>query len=90
MIEYFVGVSFSFNCPCLITLVLFSARPTTALFNYEITVSLQNKKGLDSSYEEQQFGITRDSFNACFFLFRVNSSAGTQRLPPKCILTNVC
>ena len=38
---------------------------TTALFNYEITVSL---KDLDSDYEEQQFVITRDPFNVCFFI----------------------
>ena len=47
---------------------------------------LKIKEHLDSDYEEEQFAITRDSVNACFFYSELNSSAGTQRLAPKCIL----
>ena len=32
---------------------------------------LKMKEHFDSNYEEQKFLITRDSFNACFFLFGV-------------------
>ena len=46
---------------------------------------LTMKKHLDFDYEEQQFVITRDSFNAIVYL-KLKSSAGTQRLPPKCVL----
>ena len=45
MIKYFVGAPVSFNCPCLVT-VLLGVRPMIALFNYEITVSLKNKRKL--------------------------------------------
>ena len=51
-------------------LVHFSARPTMALFIYEVTVSLKNKEDLDSNYEEQGIAFTRDQFKTCFlFLF---------------------
>ena len=56
MIEYFVGAPL----PTLDHLVLFSARPAVAHFNYEITVSLKNNTDLNSNDEEQQFTITRD------------------------------
>ena len=32
---------------------------------------LKTQEDLDSDYEKQRFVITRDSFNACFFYFRV-------------------
>ena len=37
---------------------------------------LKIKEDLDSSYKEQQFVITGDSFNACLFNLELNSSAG--------------
>ena len=68
-------------------LVLFSARPTISLSVKNLLSHLKIKEDLNSSYEEQQFVITRDSFNACFFLFRVELFSKCTKVASKTCFT---
>ena len=67
-------------------------------FAFVHPVQSQLKEDLDSDYEEQQFVITGDSFNACFFfcfcfvlflfiyLFRLELFMRNSKVAPKCVL----
>ena len=76
MIEYFVGASFSFDCPCLITYYFLVLGQRLHFSITKLLSHLKIKGDLDSCYEEQQFVITRDSFDAYLFNLELNSSAG--------------